>query len=264
MAGKRRDLSIPWPFAHTSVALNSDTNMLKLVAMLAMLCDHAGKMLFPQYPVMRVIGRLAFPIYAYCIAVGCVYTRNPLNYLKRIVILALVSQPVYVVAMGHASGAMYAVSFLEHPLEAALNFYLASWAAKPSILLTLALGVMLIWSLRERQLAFTAAMLIFTWLIQNRIDYGFRGVMLMLLFYAFCNRRWLSLPCVLAFMLWWGLQGYGYEFFGVRFGIQAFAILALPLIYIRSHSGLRLPKWLFYAFYPAHLALILALDRLVF
>ena len=50
----------------------------------------------------------------------------------------------------------------------------------------------------------------------------------------------------------------------MRFGIQAFAILALPLIYIRSHSGLRLPKWLFYAFYPAHLALILALDRLVF
>ena len=64
MSGKRRDLSIPWPFAPAEVALNRDTNLLKLVAMLTMLCDHAGKMLFPQYPVMRIIGRIAFPIYA--------------------------------------------------------------------------------------------------------------------------------------------------------------------------------------------------------
>ena len=91
MAGKKRDLSIPWPFAPTAMKLNSDTGLLKLVAMLAMLCDHAGKMLFPQYHVMRVIGRIAFPLYAYCIAAGCVYTHNPLNYLRRIVGLALIS-----------------------------------------------------------------------------------------------------------------------------------------------------------------------------
>ena len=91
MAKQRTDLSIPWPFASTEVALNRDTNLLKLVAMLAMLCDHAGKILFPQYHVMRIIGRFAFPVYAYCLAVGCVYTRNPLKYLKRLVLAALIS-----------------------------------------------------------------------------------------------------------------------------------------------------------------------------
>ena len=101
MAGKRRDLSIPWPFAPNQVRLNMDTGFLKLVAMLAMFCDHAGKMLFPQYRIMRIIGRLAFPIYAYCLAVGCVYTRNPLSYLKRIVLLALISQPLYAVSLSH-------------------------------------------------------------------------------------------------------------------------------------------------------------------
>ena len=35
-----------------------------------------------------------------------------------------------------------------------------------------------------------------------------------------------------------------------------FALLALPLILCRTHSGLRIPKWFFYAFYPAHLAVI--------
>ena len=35
-----------------------------------------------------------------------------------------------------------------------------------------------------------------------------------------------------------------------------FGLLALPLILCRTHSGIRIPKWFFYAFYPAHLAII--------
>ena len=262
MSGKKRDLSIPWPFAPSEVALNRDTNLLKLVAMLTMLCDHAGKMLFPQYPVMRIIGRIAFPIYAYCLAAGCVYTRNPLNYLKRIVLLALISQPLYAVSMGHSVQQMYAISFAEKPLQAVWNFYIYSWN-KPSILVALSMGLILIWTIRERQLVFTAAVFILCWLIQGKLDYGMRGIVLMLLFYLLCTRRWLSLPCVLAFMLWWGMRGSGYSLFGVSFGIQTFAILALPLIYIRTNSGIKLPKWLFYGFYPAHLVLIYLLDHFV-
>lgn len=263
MAGNRRDLSIPWPFAPAQVNLNRDTSLLKLVAMITMACDHAGKMLFPQYPILRIIGRLAFPIYAYCLAVGCVYTRNPLNYLKRILLLALIVQPIYAVSMAHTTQAMYSVSFAEKPLQAALNFYLNSWN-KPSILISLALGLMLIWSLRERQLILSASMLLFCWLIRGKIDYGFNGILLMLLFYIFCQQRWISLPLVLAFMLYWGVGSGNYSLFGVRFSTQTFAICALPLIYIPTNTGLRLPKWLFYAFYPAHFIVIYLLNQFVF
>lgn len=265
MAGKqRKDLSIPWPLTHTEVALNEDTNLLKLVAMVTMLCDHAGKMLFPQYPIMRVIGRIAFPIYAYCLAAGCVYTHNPLNYLKRIVLLALISQPIYAVAMGHESAAMYAVPFMENPLQAVLNFYVHSWDAHPSILVSLAFGLILIWALKERQLVLFGGVFLLVWLIQGKLDYGIKGILLMLLFYIFIGNRWISLPVLAVYMIWWGLQGGGYEVFGIHFGIQMFAIIALALIYIRTNSKLKLPKWLFYAFYPAHLLLILLLDRLIF
>lgn len=262
-AANRSEISIPWPFAPSRVALNNDTNLLKLAAMLAMLCDHAGKMLFPQYPVMRIIGRMAFPIYSYCLAVGCVYTRNMLKYLERMVLLALISQPIYVLAMGHSTQAMYAVSFAEKPVQAALNFYVKSWAAHPGILLSLSLGLLAIWSLREKRLILSVAIAVFVYLAQTKLDYGWRGVALMVLFYLFIERRWMSLPMVLAFMLWWGLSGAGYSLFGVKFGIQAFAMLSLPLIYLHTRSGLRLPKWLFYAFYPVHLALIYLLDRFV-
>jgi len=264
MAAKNTDLTIRWPFAPNRVRTNSDTGLLKLIAMIAMLCDHAGKMLFPQYGILRVIGRIAFPIYAYCIAVGCVYTRSPFAYLKRIALLALISQPIYVIAMNHASKAMYAVSFAEHPVRAALTFYGESWAAKPSILFSLAVGVMLIWAIRERQIVFAVSAAVFAWLVQNKLDYGIRGIALMLLFYLFCDKRWLSLPLVLAYMIWWGMRGSGYNLFGVSFGSQMFAVMALPLIYINTKTGCRLPKWLFYGFYPLHLALIYALDRFVF
>lgn len=245
----------------TQIKTNQDGGLLRLIACVCMFIDHAGKMLFPQYPIMRVIGRIAFPIYAYCVAAGCVYTRNPLNYLKRVTLMALISQPLYAVALAHVSGAMQQISFAEQPLRAALRFYVESWW-DPSILLTLALGILVIWTIRERQLLLTAALLLFCWEIQERIDYGFRGLMLMVLFYLFCQKWWLSLPVMLAYMVWWGLDGAGYELFGVRFGIQMFALLALPLIYIHTKSRLKIHKWAFYWFYPAHLAAILLLDRL--
>ena len=259
-AKQRKDLSIPWPFVPTETALSKNTGLLKVVAMAAMLCDHAGKMLFPQYRVMRMIGRLAFPIYAYCIATGCVYTRDPLNYLRRLVLLALISQPIYAVAMGHEVSAMYAVSFAEHPLRAAWNFYIQSWN-HPNILASLAFGLMLLWALRERQIVLGLGVFVLIWLIKGKLDYGINGIVLMLLFYVFCTKLWISLPVVLAFMVWWGLQGSGYNFFGVSFGIQMFAVPALLLVYIPTGRPWRLPKWLFYSFYPAHLILILILDR---
>ena len=45
-------------------------NQLKLIALITMTIDHIGYILLPQYRILRIIGRLAFPIYAYMIAVG--------------------------------------------------------------------------------------------------------------------------------------------------------------------------------------------------
>lgn len=262
MASSKRDLRIPWPFAPKRVDLNTDTNLLKLVAMIAMFIDHSGKMLFPEWPIMRIIGRIAFPIYAYCIAVGCVYTHDLLKYLKRIVLLALISQPFYAVALNHTNSAMYMISFAEHPVYAALNYYVYSWS-HPSILLSLTFGILLIWSIRERQLVFTAALALLCWKIQGSLDYGIRGLILMVLFYLFCSKWWISLPVMLSYMVWWGMRGGGYTLFDFSFGIQMFALLALPLIYIHTKSGIRMNKWVFYLFYPVHLIVIMALDVLV-
>ena len=258
MAAKKKN-ALSFLFAPREVGLNRDTNLLKLVAMISMLIDHTGKMFFSQYRIMRIIGRLAFPLYAYCIAVGGVYSKNKLKYLSRILLMGLISQPFYAVALAHTVPAMYAVRFADNPLGAVMNFYVQSWAV-PNIMLTLALGLMLIWSLREGQYVCALSVALLVWKAQNAINYGWRGVALIALFYLTISHWWVSLPVMSAYMLWWGSQGASYHMFGASFGIQMFAILALPLIYIPTWSKLRINKWVYYLFYPAHLIGIMLIE----
>ena len=93
------------------VERNSDTSLLKLIAVITMLIDHLGAVIFPGHYWMRMIGRMALPIYAYCIAAGCVYTKNHARYAARIALAAMISQPIYAVSMHHTTARMKSVDF---------------------------------------------------------------------------------------------------------------------------------------------------------
>lgn len=75
-------------------------NQLKVIALAAMTCDHVGKELLPGQMWLQVVGRLAFPIFAYMIAEGCRYTRSRSKHLRNVASLALLCQVVYFVAVG--------------------------------------------------------------------------------------------------------------------------------------------------------------------
>ena len=53
-----------------------NTFVLKLIAIISMLIDHIGAILFPSSEVLRIIGRLAFPIFAFIIVEGYFHTKN--------------------------------------------------------------------------------------------------------------------------------------------------------------------------------------------
>ena len=78
-------------------------NQLKIIAMIAMLIDHIGAYLFPQVRWLRIIGRLALPMYAFLIAEGCHYTHDRKKYLLSMLSVAALCQIVYFFAMGSLS-----------------------------------------------------------------------------------------------------------------------------------------------------------------
>ncbi|MGI6172853.1 MAG: TraX family protein [Christensenellales bacterium] len=248
--------------AKGEIRLNTDTGFLKLLAIFFMAIDHAGKALFPQYAILRIIGRLAFPLFAYCLTVGCCYTHSMPKYILRVALLAILSQPIYAVALSHTTPAMNAIMESgEWTARNAWVFYAQSWS-HPSILLSILYGLFVLWSLREEKYIATALLLLGLLYLHLYLDYGWKGIVLMALFYLFREKPLTSLVWVGGFMLWWGISsGGGYSLFGVRFGIQAFAVFALPLIYIPTSTGIKGGKWLFYLFYPAHLIVIAVLRH---
>ena len=57
-----------------------------------MAIDHTGALFFPQLLIFRIIGRLAFPMFAFFIAEGYTHTRSVKRYLTRLAICAVLFQ----------------------------------------------------------------------------------------------------------------------------------------------------------------------------
>ena len=69
-----------------------NTFYLKLLAVVLMVVDHIGFFLYPQYTILRIIGRLSFPLFGFLIANGYKYTRDKKKYFLRLFIFANIIQ----------------------------------------------------------------------------------------------------------------------------------------------------------------------------
>lgn len=70
-------------------------DLLKIFAMLTMLIDHSGAILFPQYRILRTIGRLAFPVFCYQLSVGYTKTSDVEKYTLRLFEFGFLAQLPY-------------------------------------------------------------------------------------------------------------------------------------------------------------------------
>ena len=79
-------------------------NVLKLIACAAMLIDHIGAFLFPDVIWLRLVGRVAMPLFAFTLAEGCFYTRSKLRHTLLIAGLGLVTSGVASFVTGTVEG----------------------------------------------------------------------------------------------------------------------------------------------------------------
>lgn len=225
---------------------------LHLLAMGLMLCDHICLALMPDRLWMTCVGRLAFPIFAFLVAEGFVRTRSRARYARRLLIFAIVSEvPFDLLAAGRPVYPFHQ-NVLWTFLIALGCMQLLEWAksdSRPAARFVLGVGAVL-----GGFLAGTAFM----------VDYFGPGVWTVLVFYFFRGDGWRQrlgqLLCLL-FLNGWLLAGQTVLPGGLALPIQAFAVLALPFIWLyRGRQGPhgRAVRWLFYGFYPAHLLVLAA------
>ena len=65
---------------------------LKILAIIFMTIDHIGFILFPKIDILRVIGRIAFPIFAFQVGISFENTKNKEKYILRMLIFTIISQ----------------------------------------------------------------------------------------------------------------------------------------------------------------------------
>jgi len=75
-----------------------NTLVLKLLAVVFMIADHIGAVFFPNAAIFRLVGRLSYPLFAFCIAQGLIHTKSKAKYSLRLLIFAVASQAPYFLA----------------------------------------------------------------------------------------------------------------------------------------------------------------------
>ncbi len=218
-------------------------NQLKIFALICMTLDHAGILLFPDCEALRYIGRLSMPIFAWMIAEGCRYTKSKLRYLLTMASVALICQAVYWV--------------VDHSLF-------------QCILVTFSLSIVLIYSLdlasRKKGFwpygllaaVFAAIVYVCVFLPEKlstfNVDYGIFGVMIPAAVYmgrTKAEKLFGAAVCLVGISLDSGL-------------FQWFSLATLPILYFyNGKRGKARLKYLFYIYYPLHLAVLYGIAYLL-
>jgi hypothetical protein len=233
-------------------------NALKIIAAATMLIDHIGFILLPEITILRIIGRIAFPIFAFMIAEGCHYTKNKIKYFLMIFLLGVICQTA---------------------------LYLAKGPEKLNVLLSFSIAIIAIYSLQymkdclfssEIQIAKKCfSVLIFIFIITGiyfltkaiRIDYGFWGCLTPVsvsLLKKPAKNTFKTLEKLDNTILHLVLLSLFLIFMGLKYrGIQMYALFAIPflLLYSGKRGSLNM-KYFFYIFYPVHLLILEGISYL--
>ena len=208
-----------------------NTFSLKCIAIASMLIDHMGAVLFPYSTWMRIVGRLAFPIFAYLLVEGFAYTRDVKKYLTRLGIFALISEiPFDLAFFGNVVAMKHQNVFFE-----------------------LFLGILVLYLMlkttdqAQRVMIIIPALLISDWLC---LDYGSWGLLMILVYYVCREKKLLKLALIVAINLLMGNS-------------QVYAGLAVLIIALHNRELGPKMKLFFYAFYPAHLLILFFISILI-
>lgn len=216
---------------------------LKVIACLTMLTDHVGAVFFPRLYWLRIVGRLAFPVYCFLLAEGIAHTKSPRKYGIRLLIGAALSE-----------------------LSFDYLFFGGITLAHQSVMVTLIIGfLMLLWMKKLRNFAKILPLAVCFLIAELACcDYGGWGIGLIWVFAIAREEKhdWIIRIAGMGLIFW--LMDSGAVFLGPLYvPIQMFALISLLPIALYSGQKRSHSPWLqrsFYLFYPVHLTVLLMIS----
>lgn len=209
-----------------------------------MLIDHIGIIFFPNMVILRTIGRLSFPIFAFLVSEGYIHTRSIEKYLARIFVFFVISQPIFQNVIKNYT---------------TLNIF-------SSLFLGL-LAIHIYNKIQNKNYAFFIVILISVFAQMIKTEYGFYGIFVIFTFYLFniksdFKKLFFSQLFLIFPFLYFNLNIFSKGI--INWTPCCYFAAILPLFLIKYYNGQRGPnlKYLFYTFYPAHL-LILGLIKML-
>jgi hypothetical protein len=210
------------------------SNYIKLIAMITMLIDHIGFIIFPDQIIFRVIGRIAFPLFAYQLCVGYFYTKNIKNHIVR----------MFTFGIGIQLFLSIFIYFFK--INQDLGYF--------NIFFTLTLGLLAIYFYDNKKYFSLFLVLIIPLLLEHlgiTLDYGLYGIAMILALYVF----YIKIKSTILIISAIALSSLVYCF-SVNDYLQLYCLLSIFFIIKPLSLNLRIPKYFFYWFYPAHLAVL--------
>lgn len=210
--------------------------ILKIIALISMLFDHLGYTIFNSFSFMNYIGRLSFPIFAFCLTEGYIHTKNLNKYFFRLGLFAVISQIPYMLFESTFSN----------------NFNL-------NILFTLLLGLLSITlfnKIKNKVLGYIIVILCAIIAQFFYFDYGWFGIATIFVFYIFKNKKsYMNMFfIIITFINYYFqfMQTSRYEYLL----IILFACLSLIPINLYNGKKGKDSRYLLYIFYPLHLMVL--------
>ena len=218
--------------------------MIKLFALITMLIDHIGVIIFKDVIIFRLIGRLAMPLYAYCTARGFYYSKKNgtlKKYILNILALTIISEVPYCMVV-------------QYP---AINIGF-TWLTAISLLYIMESDMG-----KLKKYIISGFIIIFTYSLDKIIsfDYGIYGVLTAVTMYYLMIKRKSPVVMFTFSMLLWAfcllvMNSYFEQFYAV------FAVILIVLLN-PFDDLVKLPKRAYYWFYPLHMMVLVLIGKLV-
>lgn len=202
---------------------------LKMIAIIAMIIDHTGSVLFPDDFSFRIVGRISFILFAFLISEGVIYSHNLYKYAKRLLLWAFLS---------------------EIPYDIAIHGKVFEWQHQ-NIFFTLFLGVAGLSLFKmyssSKALKYIALIIPLVSAFFLKVDYSYYGILVIYLFYFFKKNKLLQFISITSTSVFYAISA---------FPLQLFAFLGfLPIYFYSGNLGLKMGKQL-YSFYAIHLIIL--------